>query len=393
MNILQITPFFKPSWESGGVVRVVYELSKELNKNGHQITVFTTNRSVVPINVKPNRLTYIDGMRVYYFDNLRRFIPFLTIPVIPYFLPFIARKEIKNFDIIHMHEYRSLLSVIIYYYARKFNVPYIVQAHGSAFQKIGKEHMKIAFDKLIGNKILANSIKLIAVSNSEIKQYKLLNQDSSKIVKIPNGINTEILIDQKGNEQFRKKYCIPENYKIILYLGRLDKRKGIDFLISAFYKVKQFRDDVVLVIAGTKNRYFHVLYTQIQYLNINADVRFTGNLSEKEKINAYLAADILVYPSTFEIFGLVPFEAILCNTPVIVTDDCGCGDIINEAEAGLLVKYGDIDDLREKILYLLSNPEKGEIFVKNGKNYIRNNLNYCILGKQLEKLYFESILK
>ena len=107
MKILQVTPFFKPMWESGGVARVAYEISKNLLDNGNDVTVYTTNRSMTPQDVETNKLSMVDGLKVYYFENLRKFIPWTTIPIIPYYLPFMAKKQIKNFDIIHIHEHRS----------------------------------------------------------------------------------------------------------------------------------------------------------------------------------------------------------------------------------------------------------------------------------------------
>jgi glycosyltransferase involved in cell wall biosynthesis len=90
---------------------------------------------------------------------------------------------------------------------------------------------------------------------------------------------------------------------------------------------------------------------QREKLHLNENILVTGLLSENEKIEALVDADVLVYPGILEIFGLVPFEAIMCGTPVIVADDCGCGEVIREADCGYLVKYGDIKDLKEKMKY------------------------------------------
>ena len=65
MNILQVTPFFKPVWESGGVARVAYDISRNLHENGHAVTVYTTNRSIYPSDLPTNRPTDVDGMNVY----------------------------------------------------------------------------------------------------------------------------------------------------------------------------------------------------------------------------------------------------------------------------------------------------------------------------------------
>ena len=79
------------------------------------------------------------------------------------------------------------------------------------------------------------------------------------------------------------------------------------------------------------------------------DVVFTGLLEGRERLELLAAADVLVYASQTEVFGLVPFEGLLCGAPVIVSDDCGCGELITEAGAGLLVRYGDVEGLRERV--------------------------------------------
>ena len=106
---------------------------------------------------------------------------------------------------------------------------------------------------------------------------------------------------------------------------------------------------------------------------------------------AYQDADVLVYPSTYEIFGLVPFEALLCGTPVIVTDDCGCGEIIKEAECGYLVNYGDVAGLAEVLRFALEHPDVNKRMVEAGRRYIEEHLAWESVVKRVEEVYEESI--
>lgn len=388
MKILQVTNFFKPSFEAGGVTRVVYDVSRSLVKNNHEITVFTTNRSKNNINVKANRPLYIEGMKVYYFDNLRKYFPVKIFPI-PYYLPIIARKEIKNFDIIHIHEHRSLMAIIVHYYAKKYNIPYVLQAHGSIPTTIGKQKQKNFYDTIWGNKILKDASKLIAVSNIEVDQYKRMGVPDKKIIVIPNGIDVESFKNLPNIGTFKKKYGISEKH-VILFLGRLNEIKGIDFLIESYAKLVSEMDDVALVIAGPDDGFKNKAELLISQLNLH-NVKFIGYLSGVDKYAAYLDADVLVYPSFFEIFGLVPFEAIMCGTPIIVTDGCGCGEIVNEANCGNLVKYGDVSDLTKKIKAILESPELSSRFVENGKRYISNNLAWKNIILKIEGCYADCV--
>jgi len=384
MKILQVTVFFKPSWEAGGVARVAYEISKNLVKEGHEVTVYTTDGFKYRLKTYKNKPVNVDGINTYYFRNLFNYLIKYNIST-PYYLFFIARKKIKNFDIIHIHEHRTLLAVIVYYYAKRFNIPYIVQAHGSIPITIGKQMQKNIFDAIWGTKILRDASKLIAVSNIEINQYLQMNVPPEKVVVIPNGIdfNSFRRLPEKGS--FRKKYNITEKH-VVLYLGRLHERKGIDFLIEAYAELMKDKKNVILVLAGSDDGYRDKAILLIDKFNLKNNVKLIGFIDESDKLEAYVDADVLVYPSTFEIFGLVPFEAIICGTPVIVTDDCGCGELIKESKSGYLVRYGNIDDLKEKLKLIIESKDHNA-FVDNGKYYVEKNLSWESIIFKIESLY------
>lgn len=388
MKILQVTPYFKPMWEAGGVARVAYEVSKHLSERGHEVTVYTTNRCLYPTDVVSNVPVDVDGMKVYYFENLRKYFPSMNIPVIPYYLPIVAKKEIKNFDVIHIHDHRSLLAVVVCHYAKKYGVPYIVQAHGSLPNDIGKNRLKNLFDFMWGKGMLDGASKAIAVSNSEVDQYLHCGMGRKKIECIPNGVNISQYSSLPKSGKFRKKYDIHEK-NIILYLGRVNERKGLDILIKSFGLLRKDLNDVILVIAGADDRYKSVLERLVKDLNLVESLRFIDYVDNP--LTAYGDADLLVYPGKSEIFGLVPFEALLCGTPVVVTDDCGCGEIIREAGCGYLVRYGDVAGLSRTIEYALEHPEENRKMVEKGRRYIEEHLAWERVVKQVEAMYEDCV--
>lgn len=391
MKILHVTNFFKPSWEAGGIARVAYEISKNLVKDGHEVTVFTTDGFKSRLNITKNKPVDVDGINTYYFRNLSNYLTKRNI-VIPYYLPFIARIKIQDFDVIHIHEHRTLLAVIVHYYSKKYNIPYVLQAHGTLPNTIGKKKQKNIFDAIWGNEILKDASKLIAVSDTEVDQYLQMKIPSEKIDTIPNGMDTNSFCKLPVKGTFRKKYNIREN-KIVLFLGRLHERKGIDFLIKAYADLIKEKNDVILVLAGSDDGYRDKVKLLIDKFNLKNNVKITGYIDTFDKLAAYVDCDVLVYPSILEIFGLVPFEAIMCGSPVIVTDDCGCGELIKKASCGCLVKYGDVTDLKNKMKLILENPDLGNKFVENGQKYITNNLTWPLICKKIEALYENCIYK
>ena len=387
MKILQIIPYFYPAWSYGGPVRVAYELSKRLVERGHEVSVYTTDTKDRDSRLmKVDGIKDVDGIKVYYFRNinkpaLKNYPLFITPSMIP-----TAKKQIQNFDVVHLHEYRSFQNIVVHHYAKKYGVPYVLQAHGSVLPFFQKQRLKRVFDMLFGYKILKNASKVIAISKAEVEQYKQADINEDKIVTVPNGIDIEAFKDLPTYGKFREKYDIKEDY-MILFLGRIHKRKGISFLIKSFSELTREMSDVVLVIIGSDDGYKVEAEKLITTLNLNNRIKIIGYVDEKDKLSAYVDADVLVYPAIFEIFGLVPFEAIMCGTPVIVTDDCGCGELVEESGAGYLVEYGDIEGLKEKMKRVIENPEEGKERVETGKQYINENLAWDKVVEMCEEVY------
>ena len=387
MKILQVTNFFKPSWEAGGSARVAYEISKKLVERGHEVTVYTTDGFKSRLNVEKNKPVDVDGIKTYYFRSLSSYMARTMVLPIPYYLPIVARRELRDFDVIHIHEYRMMLAVVVHHYAKKYGVPYVLQAHGSLIPYTQKgRRFKNIVGQFFGYRILKDASKVIAVTKTEVEQYKQAGVYEDKIVTIPDGIDIEAFKDLPTYGKFREKYNIKENH-IILFLGRIHKRKGIDFLIKSFSKLTREMSDVVLVIIGSDDGYKIELEKLITTLNLNTKIKFIGYVDEKDKLSVYIDAGVLVYPAIFEIFGLVPFEAIMCGTPVIVTDDCGCGELVREANCGYLVKYGDVEELKEKMKKIIENPEEGKEMVERGRKYIMENLTWDKVVRNVEEVY------
>ena len=381
MKILQVIQFF--SSNDGGSAVVPYELSKNLQKRGHEVTVLTTD-----FQLNNDFIDSLEGVEVIPFHCQLNIGGLLVSPSINKYL----NENIAKFDIIHMHNFRTYQNIIVYKYAKKYNIPCILQAHGSVSRIVEKKSLKYIYDVSCGNRLLKSVSNVIAVSNVEVNQYLQMNVPLEKVVVIPNGIDIGSFSNLPKKGSFRAKYHINQKH-MILYLGRLHERKGIDFLIRSFAELLTEMDNVILVLAGPDDGHLNKAKSIVEELSLDDKVKFTGFISSAEKLEAYMDADVLVYPSVLEIFGLVPFESITCGTPVVVTDDCGCGEFIKKANCGYLVTYGDIIDLKYKIRQILENPDIGSKFVENGNKYITNNLTWPLICKKIETLYENCIHK
>jgi glycosyltransferase involved in cell wall biosynthesis len=277
---------------------------------------------------------------------------------------------------------------IVHYYAKKNNIPYIVQAHGSVMPTFQKTFLKKLFDKLWGNNILKDASNLIALTETESEQYKLMGIFENKITIVPNGIN---LLDyqkipKKG--EFRKKYNIKNNEKIILYLGRIHKNKGIELLLDAFSIVLENDEKFRLVIVGPDDGFLDHIKELTKTLNLNKNVLFTGPIYENDKAEVYVDSDIFVTPS-YSGLPITFLESCAYGIPIITTSNGDKLDWINN-NVGYVVKY-DKYLLSNAILNLISNESLKNKFGYNGKTLVRTNFNWEIITQYIEKIYHEII--
>lgn len=391
MKILQVSNSFKYAWESGGMARTAYDLSKCLVKRGHEVTVFATEKGLSKdFNVRRDQPIIIDGIETYYFSNASNYLAERAF-TIPYRLPFVARKRLKDFDIIHIHDYRRLAVLVIHYYAKKHNVPYVLQAHGSLTTFFQKRWLKRIFDVAFGYRILENASKVIAGCEMEVNEYQEMGVNQDKIALIPPAYGIEEFAQLPSSGQFRHKFDIGKKH-VVLFLGRLHKIKGIDFLIRSFHELIREKDDVILAIVGPDYGYGAILRNLVSRLNLSHKVLFTGYLSGVDKLSALVDADMLVQTSTYERGPGSPFEAILCGTPIIITKDTGAGEIASKIDAGYLVEYGNIQELTNAMKKILNDPAEALDKAHKAKHYITANLCWEKIVEQYESLY-ESVIE
>jgi glycosyltransferase involved in cell wall biosynthesis len=174
-----------------------------------------------------------------------------------------------------------------------------------------------------------------------------------------------------------------------MYLGMLSPRKQPDVLARAAATLQ--RADVQLVFAGNDMGAARRTRKAVSRLGLDARTRFTGLVTGSSRYLALADADILVYPSRDEAFGLVPLEALQAGTPVIVCDDSGCGEIIGSIDGGLLVPPGDAPALAAAIAAMLADlPRWRAGAVRAGAEAARR-FHPDLIAAQLETVYREAI--
>jgi glycosyltransferase involved in cell wall biosynthesis len=359
----------------GGSAVVPYQLSKQLSKNGHEVTIYASKTGLTQtyINLLPE-------VRVHTFNIWLSLANFQVTPG----LIGKAKEEVRHFDIIHMHNYRTFQNMVVHHYARKYGVPYVLQAHGSLTTFFQKGWLKRRFDVLGGYRILEDAAKVIAVTREEVGQYKSMGVSEDKIEIVPHGVDLSEFDDLPRKGEFRRKYGLNDD-KVILYLGRIDKIKGLDLLVKSFADLSKTAVGIRLVIVGPDSGYLSDLKRLVSDLRIGDTVVFTGPLFGPDKLKAYVDADVYVLPSSYEIFGITVLEACACGTPVVITDRCGIAEAI-KGQAGLVVPY-DKDQLRDALLHMLSDERMRLDFGRRGRLLVQERYNWARIAGQIEGIY------
>jgi glycosyltransferase involved in cell wall biosynthesis len=392
MKILQVTPAFVPS-SFGGVKTVSYNLSRALAGKGYEVTVFTTDADLGRRRLRNVRnIRRLEGLNIRYFGNASNLLAVRYRLFLPLGMACTARKEVANFDIIHLHEYRTLQNITIHHYAVQHRIPYVIDTHGSLPRLHGGRGpgwlFRWLFDATFGKRILHDAARVIAVTNLGVKEYRDFHIGQDKIALMPPPFPTDEFSELPPRGLFRQKYSL-EGRPVIMFLGRLHWIKGLDFLIKAFAELTEVNSEARLVVVGPDDGYRPALEGLIQGLGIADRVLFTGYLGGAEKLSALVDADVVVQTSKYEYTARTPFEAVLCGTPVIVSRNTGSGADVQRLDAGYLVEYGNLPELSNMIQYVLSHPEEARARAQKAKDYIKANLSLAASADRYLKLYAE----
>lgn len=389
MKILHVVPSFVPCLAAGGVVNASYQIAKKQKALGHDVVVYTTDSCIKRLEFEDNYNVNVDGIRVYYFKNISNtFKNKFTIDT-PKGLRTHLKKHLKEFDIIHIHEHRHSLAILTHKYAVKYNIPYVLQAHGSVLPFFQKEKLKNIFDKTWGFNILYDAKRVFALTETEKLQYLKMGVYNENIEIVPLGIDLEEYNNLPEYGKFREKFNISSDDKLIIFIGRLNRIKGLDLLIKGFNKFDKNNPDnkVKLAIIGPDNGFEDEIKSLIKKYNLNTKILLTGPLYKEDKLKALKDCDIFIMPSQYESFTTSGLEAMASSKALILTD---CNHISEwvKGVCGETCKYNQ-DELALKIEKLISDDSLMEKYGENGRKLIEKEYNWDIIIEKIIKIYMK----
>ena len=387
MKILMLTWEYPPR-VVGGIARVVYDISRTLLKDGHDVTVVTYREGDTPYFEDDK------GVKVYRVDNYminpNNFIDW----IMQLNFNMVAKvneimKEQGEFDVIHAHDW--LVAYAAKTLKNSYNIPIVSTIHATEAGRNSGIHDET--QRYINDTewmLTYESAEVIVNSNyMKNELQRLFGLPYEKINVIPNGVNLNLFNGIERDYNFRRKYAM-DNEKVILFMGRLVYEKGIQHLISAMPKILEGYHDAKLVICG-KGGMQDELQEQVNAMGIGNKVYFAGYMKGKDVQKMYKAADIAVFPSTYEPFGIVALEAMLSENPIVVSDIGGLNEIVEHRVNGMKAYCGNPNSIADSILELLYDHKLCADITRKAKNKVRNEYNWSKIAQDTHFTYQKAI--
>jgi glycosyltransferase involved in cell wall biosynthesis len=382
MRILHVVPTYLPAVRYGGPIFAVHGLCRALAARGHDVHVVTTNidgsgESAAPIGV-PVRL---DGVTVRYFRS----------PLLPRlsWAPALGQtlaRETAAFDVVQLHSVFLWPTWAAARSARRARVPYLVSPRGMLVKELIDRRnrlVKSAWINLIEKSNLEGASTIHATSELEAAELARFNWQLPQVVTIPNGVDDPNAM-AGGAELSPDIRELAKNQPLVLFLGRLSWKKGLDRLLKAF----SLTADGTLAIVGTDDE---GLVPQLQNLAgsllISDRVRFLPRtVLGRDKEHLFAAARLFVLSSYSENFGNTVLEAMRRGIPVVVTPEVGASEVVRQAEGGI-VAQGEPQPLGDAINRLVNDAELARAMGDAGRRCVVEQYSWPHIAARMEALY------
>jgi glycosyltransferase involved in cell wall biosynthesis len=346
MKILIVSHYFLP--HIGGIENVTYHQAKELTKLGHQVTIVTSKISTEP------RESYLGQIKIIRIQAINIFEDYFGIPY-PIFLPEIfitVYKEIKHYDVIHLHGHVYLSSLIACIWAKYFKKKIVLTQHNTFIEhtNIFLQLIEYFFDKTIGL-FTFKAADVILTDSNKTKLYveSILKTPQKKIITLYNGIDSDIFYPVKNKSVIKKRLGINAKF-VCLCIRRITFKNGIDTFLDTV-KLCNKSKDITFVLGGTgpDSPKVEKFITDNNLSNLIVK----GYIDDKTLPDYYRCSDVFILPSKKgEGFPLVVFEAFSSGIPVISTQSGGQEEIIKNNVNGYIVEVDNPNQIAERIMYL-----------------------------------------
>lgn len=363
MRILHVTKKYPNAL--GGDAIVVQNLEKQQKKNGHEVFILTTNcediidkNNLIKFGLKdtPSNLDRITLRRIFSLIGL-------------YFKSFKILRDIKP-DVVHSHSVD--MGYVMSFACRKEGIPIINHFHTGLISIKNTDKRRAKLESFFIKHSKFDKIITVNPKDIDSKVY-------SNAVFIPNAVDLEIF----GNNSKSKK----DNKKIkLLFVGRVEEAKGLDYLIKAIDKIVDKYLNIKLKIVGKGEDTDHYK-SLVNELNLKENIQFEGQKTHKELAQYYSDADIFILPSLDEGFPVSMLEAWVASLSVIITDVGGISKICTNNKDAMIISSKNSEAIKNVLIRLIEDKELRKKLGENGRKLVEEKYTWEKVAKDIENVY------
>ena len=398
MRILKIN-FNVPGF--AGDTPQIFHIAKGLLELGHTVDYVTTDADAFFYDKEKSEK--YEEIRKKLLESTEKQIPIFGINVIPlhctneklaYYCPHassFAKSIIKNYDVVHIYNWYFHIAKVFSQIAHKYKIPFIFTANGSIQPQARalKKNSKRIFDVLYTNKMIKQASILHSVGDLETELYLKFGAKNDDVVRIDHGVNLDYF-QVKNKTGILQKNNLDENQEYLLYVSRIDKKKGLEILLQGFKKILVDYPNLILVITGTgEMEYLEQIHKLVKNLKIENSLRFTGFVSEEEKLELLSKAKIFTVISHSDVHTIAAQEALAMGIPVVISKASDWPEI-DEYRAGISVDTNP-DSVYDAFKKLLSDKESLKEYGNNARKLIEKKFQLKNLIKKYESMYEKAI--
>ncbi len=382
MKILHVIANLAPRY--GGPSKVCVEVAQAVARLGHEVSIYTTNQDgpgelAVPLD----RPVIKDGVEIRYF------------PIQPprfwgtsWSLARALDQKIKESDLVHIDSLYLFHDLVAGHYCRKYGVPYLIRPHGSLDPFIYRRHRwrKAIMELWFENRNIRNAAAILFTADEEMRLARPYIGDAPGAV-VSLGLDPREFQELPEPGRFRGRFPEVGEKKIILFLGRINFKKGLDLLVPAMARVLRQRQDVHLVLAGPDNDGYGARVKEwLKQEGIPDDATFTGMLLGEERLAVLRDAQMFVLSSYSENFGIAVIEAMACGLPVVISDKVNIWREVDAAGAGLVVPC-EAAALAAALERLLNDPGLAAAMGQRGRALVAERFQWGSIALAMQELY------
>ncbi|MGH9257118.1 MAG: glycosyltransferase, partial [Vicinamibacterales bacterium] len=316
LRVLHVTPYGGDAWAYGGIPRLSDAMARGLAARGHDVTVCTTDACDAsrrlqpppggrPLRAWPPRRTS-GNVELRVFPNVSNRLAYNCQCFLPVGLSGYLERHAAAFDVAHLHACRNLPGAIAARHLQDAGVPYVLAPNGTAPNLERRRAAKWMFDVVLGRQVTNGAARVLAVTRAEHRQLTDLGIPRERISVVPNPLALDEFDPPPARGQFREKFGVAG--PLVAYLGKLTPRKRVEILVRAFAALRVGHG--TLVVAGNDMGSGDATRAAAHEMRVEGRTLFTGLLEGRARLELLADADVVVYPSEHEIFGLVPLEAL-----------------------------------------------------------------------------------